>query len=97
MNNFMDYFCNLTLSNEAIAVFFLIFMFLGVGKLLYIRSNDDKKFGVGSIYMVSILTFLPTIAILGLMRVIESQAITTILGAVAGYIFASMDFPIKDD
>jgi glucose uptake protein GlcU len=59
-----------------------------------IQSGENKKakgLGVRTLQHLALFFIAPSVLILALERAIDAEATTAILGAIVGYVFASLD------
>jgi hypothetical protein len=56
---------------------------------LYFRLKDrnEKEIGADELQLVGLVLIIPTILLVGLTGLIKGEALATLLGAVAGYVF----------
>ena len=77
-------------TNEIAVVVLSVGMVLAIVGIIIERILSKKGIGLRVIQFLAAALLIPSIVILGLNRVLSSEAIAALFGAVAGYILASI-------
>ena len=68
-------------------VFVLSILVLGMGILFLARLAKDSPLAGSALQVLAIILLVPAAMFLGVTHIIDAQAVTAILGGVAGYAF----------
>jgi len=68
----------------------LLLMLLGLGGVLFERYRKNKGIGVRVIQFLTVALFLPTVVILALEGILETETVATLLGAIVGYVLSGI-------
>ena len=76
----------------------LAIMVIGVIGIFIERARTKRGIGVRVIQFATVLLVLPIVLVLAVERILESQTVATLIGAIVGYILSGIgkDEPQKD-
>jgi len=74
-------------------VFVLSILVLGMGILFLARLAKDSPLAGSALQVLAIILLVPAAMFLGVTKTINAEAVTGILGGIAGYVFARAGGP----
>ena len=75
----------------------LCFMGIGILGLFAERIIHDRSLGIRSIQFMTVLFIFPTILILSVEEILNTQTVATLLGALIGYLLSGISKDEKAD